>query len=251
MAAGTVKKSSHGLGVVAAGRNGHRRDGRGDRRSGQNDGRGQSRLWDLRRGNSTSDGWSRAPARPKAIINSSLRRASDSGNSSAHPSGDAARRRQDSQRRRVARRRRGRRGWSSGHDGTDHDGVSTPPPQPGRQSTVATEADTRATIFPKEAERLSIPIRGLCARKSRKSEEVKGNAPKTVRSGWGTIPLKPTPRVGEERVRRPQAQMREIPPSSTGVRLLDTLRSCFVAGSDERDRKATFPLALPFRSSNV
>ena len=129
--------------------------------------------------------------------------------------------------------------------------VCQPPPQPGRQSTVATEADTRATIFPKEAERLSIPIRGLCARKSRKSEEVKGNAPKTVRSGWGTIPLKPTPRVGEERVRRPQAQMREIPPSSTGVRLLDTLRSCFVAGSDERDRKATFPLALPFRSSNV
>ena len=43
--------------------------------------------------------------------------------------------------------------------------------------------------------------------------------------------------------------MRKIPPSSTGMRLLDPVRSCSVAGPGKRDRKSAFPLALPLRYS--
>ena len=39
-------------------------------------------------------------------------------------------------------------------------------PRPVQHSVVATEAETRATNFPGETERPSIPIRGSCARKS-------------------------------------------------------------------------------------
>ena len=74
---------------------------------------------------------------------------------------------------------------------------------------VATGADTRATNLPKGAVRSSVLIRGPCARKSRKSEEVKGSPPKTTLSVWGTSQLKPTPGVGEVRVRSPQARMRK------------------------------------------
>ena len=81
-------------------------------------------------------------------------------------------------------------------------------------------ADTRATNLPKEAERSSILLRGPCARKSRKSEDVKVSPSKTALSVRGTSPLKPTPGVGEERVRSPQARMGKIRPSWTGVRLL-------------------------------
>ena len=42
---------------------------------------------------------------------------------------------------------------------------------------------------------------------------------------------KPTPGVGEERVRSSQARMGKIPPSSTGVRLLDPQRPCSAARS--------------------
>jgi len=124
-------------------------------------------------------------------------------------------------------------------------------PRAGRRSTVATEADTRATNLPEGAERSSILIRGPCVRTSRKSEEVKGSPPKTPLLGPGTrpgtSPPKPTPGVGEERVMSPQARIRNISSSSAGVRLQAPLRSCSVAGSGKRDRKSAFPLALPLR----
>ena len=45
--------------------------------------------------------------------------------------------------------------------------------------------------------------------------------------------------------------MRYIPPFSTGLRNVDPLRSCSVAGSDKRDRKSVLPFALPLRYSSV
>ena len=45
--------------------------------------------------------------------------------------------------------------------------------------------------------------------------------------------------------------MKKTPPSSAGARLLDTLRSCSVAGSRKGDGKSAFPLALPLRYSRV
>ena len=124
-------------------------------------------------------------------------------------------------------------------------------PRPGRQSSVATAAVTRVTNLPEGAKRLSILIRGPCARKSQRSEEAKGSPPITALSGCGTSPLKPTPGIGEERVRSPQTRIRKIPPSSTEVRLLHPVRSCSLAGSGKRDRKSAFPLALPLRYSRV
>ena len=127
-------------------------------------------------------------------------------------------------------------------------------PRPGRQSTVVTVAGTRAMNLPEGAETSSILIRGPCTRKSRKSpksEDAKGSPSQTAISGRGTIPPTPTPGFGEERMRNPQAQMRKIPLSSTGMILLDPLTSCSVAGSGERDRKSAFPLALPLRYSRV
>ena len=47
-------------------------------------------------------------------------------------------------------------------------------PLPRRRSTVATEADTKVANLPEGAETFSILTRGPCARKSPKSEEVKG-----------------------------------------------------------------------------
>ena len=41
--------------------------------------------------------------------------------------------------------------------------------------------------------------------------------------------------------------MRKIPPTSTGMKLLDPVRPCSVAGAGERDRKLAFPLALALR----
>ena len=120
-------------------------------------------------------------------------------------------------------------------------------PRPGRQSSVVTAAVIRATNLPEGAERSSILIRGPCVQKSRKFEEAKASPPKTALSGWGTSPHKPTPGIGEARMRSPQARMRKIPPSSGGMRLLGPVRSCSVAGSGQRDRISAFPLALPLR----
>ena len=75
--------------------------------------------------------------------------------------------------------------------------------KPGRRSTVAREADIRATCLSKGAERLPIFTSGPCARKSQNSEEVKGSPPKMALSVRGTSPPEPTPGVGEERVRSP------------------------------------------------
>ena len=122
-------------------------------------------------------------------------------------------------------------------------------PRPGHRSTVMTAADTRAMNLPEGAERSSMLRRGTCAQKSCKSEEAKENPPKTRAVGAGHQPPKPTPGVRVERVRSPQTRMRKILPSSTGVRLLDPLRSCSVTGSGKRDRKSAFPLALPLRYS--
>ena len=120
--------------------------------------------------------------------------------------------------------------------------------RPERQSLAAI---TRVTNLPERAERSSILIRGPYVRKSRKSEDAKGSPPQAALSGWGTSPLKPTRGMGEARVRSPQARMRKIPPSSGGMRLLDPVRLCSVAGSGQRDRKSAFSLALPSRYSRV
>ena len=85
------------------------------------------------------------------------------------------------------------------------------------------------------------PVRTKIAQKSK---EAKGSPPTTAFSRRGTSQPKPTPGVGEERIRSTQTRMRKIPPLSTGVRLLDSLRSCSVAGSGKRDRKSAFPLVL-------
>ena len=91
----------------------------------------------------------------------------------------------------------------------------------------------------------------VCANNSGTSEEAKGSPPKTALSGRGTSPLEPTPGIGDARVRSPEARMRKIPPSSTGIRLLDPVRSCSVAGPGKRDRKSAFLLALSLRYSRV
>ena len=124
-------------------------------------------------------------------------------------------------------------------------------PRPGRQSSVVTAAVTRVTNHPEKAERSSTLIRDPCVRKSRKSDEAKGSPPNTALSGKVTSPLKPIPGIGEARVRSPQARTRKIPPSSTGMTLLDPVRPCSVPGSGKRDRKSAFPLALPLRYSRV
>ena len=54
--------------------------------------------------------------------------------------------------------------------------------------------------------------------------------PKTALSVQGTSPPKPTPGIGEEGVFSARARMKHIPPSSTGLRRVDPLRSCSVAG---------------------
>ena len=77
----------------------------------------------------------------------------------------------------------------------------------------------------------------MCA-KIANSEKVKGSSPEAALSVRGTSPLRPTPGVGEERVRIPQARMRKMPPSPTEGRLLDPLRSCAVTGSGKWERKS-------------
>ena len=124
-------------------------------------------------------------------------------------------------------------------------------PRPGRQSPVVTAAVTRATNHPEGAERSPILIRGPSVRKLQKSEAVKGSPPKTTFLGWGTSLLKPTPGIGGAPVRSPQPRMRKIPTSSTGMRLLNPVRSCFEADSGKRDRKSAFPFGLPLRCSRV
>ena len=59
------------------------------------------------------------------------------------------------------------------------------PPRPGQRSTVATDAETRATKLLEGAERSTILIRGPCVRKCLKLAEVKGSPPKTARSVRG------------------------------------------------------------------
>ena len=117
---------------------------------------------------------------------------------------------------------------------------------------VATEADTRATNLPEGADRSLIFFRGPCARQSRKSEEMRSGPTETIASARGTNPLKAAATgVGVERMQSPQARMRKTPQSSTGVRLLDQLRSCSVAGSGKNKRKSAVSLALPLRYSRV
>ena len=109
---------------------------------------------------------------------------------------------------------------------------------------VVTEAATQATNLPDKQKCRKFLIRGLCARKLRESENVKGIPPKTALSRRGTSPPKPTPGVGEERVRL-------VTPVSRRLRLLDRLRSCFAAASRKRGRFSASPLMLPFRYSSV
>ena len=90
----------------------------------------------------------------------------------------------------------------------------------------------------------SILIRGPCARKLRESEKVKDSPPKRTPSVCGTSPLKPTPGVGEERVRSPQARMGKMPPSSTGVRQLLIVLLLYTQGTFIRIIHQGFLLVL-------
>ena len=101
--------------------------------------------------------------------------------------------------------------------------------RPRRSSLVPTIAATRVTNLPVGAGRSSILIRGPCVRKSRISVEVRGSLPETAFSGRGTSPPKPLPGANVEGVSRPQALTRHMESSSTGVRGLESLRSCSVA----------------------
>ena len=104
---------------------------------------------------------------------------------------------------------------------------------------------------PRRSRKVVIFICGPFVRKSQKLTEVKGNPPKTALLVRGTSPPKPTPRIGEEGVFNMQTLMRYIPPPSTGLRLVDPLRSCSVAGSGKRNRKSALPFALSLRYSSV
>ena len=116
---------------------------------------------------------------------------------------------------------------------------------------MAVDAESRTTNLLEGVGRSSSLIRGPCVRKSQEPARVRGNPPEALFSVRGISPPKPTPGIGEEGVYSPQALMRYMPPSSTGVRLVERLRSCSVAGSGERDKKPAFPFALHFRYSRV
>ena len=117
-----------------------------------------------------------------------------------------------------------------------------------RSSSIPTKEETRATNLPVGAERSSFLIRGPCARESLKSVEVRGSPPKTALSGRGTNPPKPMPGTDVEGVSRPQALTRRMTSLSTGVRRLEPLRSCSVAGCGNRERNSALPFALPLCS---
>ena len=119
--------------------------------------------------------------------------------------------------------------------------------RPRRSSPVPTKAEIRAKNLPVGAERSSILIRGPCARKSRTPVKVRGSPPKTAPSGWGTSPPEPMPGIDVEGVSRPQALTRYMASSSSGVRRLEPLRRCSVAGCGNRERKSALPFSLPFR----
>ena len=113
----------------------------------------------------------------------------------------------------------------------------------GWQSSVVTAAVTRATNLPEGAERSSILICGPCVLKSRKSEDsalgVEYQSTQTNIENWRGTSAKPTgPDEEDNTIFR-------------GMRLLDLVRSCSVAGSVKQDRKSAFPLVLPLRSSRA
>ena len=116
---------------------------------------------------------------------------------------------------------------------------------------MVADAETRAANLLKGVGTSSSLIRGTCVQKSQKSATVRESPPKVLFSVRVICPPKPTPGIGEEGVCSPQAFMRYMPPSSTEVRLVEALRSCFVAGSGKRDRKSALPFALPFRYSRL
>ena len=90
-------------------------------------------------------------------------------------------------------------------------------------------------------------ICGPCVRKSQKSARVRGSPPKALFS----VRVISTQADTRNRRGRSAQPVRYMPPSSTGVRLVEPLRSCFVAGSGMRDRKSALPFALHFRYSRV
>ena len=284
------KRSPHGLGVVAVGRDGYRRDRRGGKSRGHNDGCGRSRPWISPRGGiiaRRADGLGAPPgSKPYSTAG-------------GVPAAAAVLRRV-----RVGMRPEGGRivrdTGLSGGGGTDADGsmimaesspskalvergarwatvvaaagASAEPElpaegttkteaktaltldwktlKPGRRPTVAAEVNTRATSFPEGAEKAFNPHTWPVCVKIA-IEEVKGSPHETALSVRGTSPPKSTSGVGEERVRSPQARMRKIPSSSPGVRRLDPLRSCSVVAFGKREVKSEFLLELPLRYSTV
>lgn len=68
---------------------------------------------------------------------------------------------------------------------------------------------------------------------------------KTGRSGRGISLPKPKPATGQEGEGRPQARVKNIASSSTGVSRLDPPRSDSIVGWDWQTTELTLPLALP------
>ena len=98
--------------------------------------------------------------------------------------------------------------------------------------------------LPEGAERPSIPIRGLCVRKSRKSEEVKGSAPKTALSMPGTSPPKTyTGGWGRVTAKPADADEGDTPVLDRGEAAGSTA-VVFCGGLRQAGRKSAFPLAL-------
>ena len=116
---------------------------------------------------------------------------------------------------------------------------------------MTADVETQAANLLEGLGRSSSLMRDPCVRKSQTSARVRGSPPKGLFSVRSISSPKPTPGVGEEGVCSPQALMRYMPPSSTWVRLIESLRSCFVAGSGKRDSESALPFALPFRYSRV
>ena len=180
------ERSSHRLCAVAIGRYWHRRDRRGGMSRGRGGGRTRPRPWDPRRGVNPPGRWSRGPAEPKATVESRGCSTSCCCCTPASPCGDTVRRRLHRRGRRRSSRGRGGRGrpvastlsvpyvrlgegvgWATAvaAAGASAEPVPTPVgttkseakslsaagkarPRPGQRSTMATDAETRATNLP-------------------------------------------------------------------------------------------------------
>ena len=122
--------------------------------------------------------------------------------------------------------------------------------RPRRSSPVPTKAETRATNLTMGAEKAVNPHTWPVCPKIAKISGGKGEPTQDSAIGLGHQPT--LANAGDRwGVIRPQALTRYIASSSTGVRRLQPLRSCSVAGCGNRKKKSALPFALRFRYSSV